>query len=151
MQNGTLNAIFVMAAAALSLVSSSSFLVDAYAQSGRTQCQTGALIGYGGTIFGVANVCTDGYIINADLATKYLPQSGRVFEAWLVDDIYGSGYVLSMGKFLSSGTLSFNQIMTNARTYTDIVVTQEPANDLSPFPSWSNTVAQTWLLPPFGL
>jgi hypothetical protein len=144
--------IFVMTAAAVLTLKKASLVVsDAYVQSGRTQCQTGALIGYAGIMFGVANVCTDGYTINVDLATNYLPQSGRVFEAWFVDDVYGSGYTLSMGKFLSSGTLSFNQIMTNARTYTDIVVTQEPANDLSPFPSWSNTVAQTWLLPPFGL
>jgi hypothetical protein len=151
MQNSTTIPIFVVAAVALSLIATSSILADAYAQSGQTQCQIGALLGYAGTIFGVANVCTDGSIINVDLATNYLPQSGKVFEAWLVDDVYGSGYVLSIGKFLSSGTLSFNQIMTNARTYTDIIVTQEPANDLSPFPSWSNAVAQTWLLPPFGL
>ncbi|MGN6632735.1 MAG: hypothetical protein ACTHKP_10940 [Nitrososphaeraceae archaeon] len=40
--------------------------------------------------------------------------------------------------------------MKNATTYTDIVVTQEPTGDLSPLPSWSNALAQTWLLPPFG-
>jgi hypothetical protein len=151
MQNSTIIATCVMVAAALSLVGTSSFLADAYAQSERTQCQTGALIGYGGTIFGLANVCTNGYTINVDLATNYLPQSGKVFEAWLVDDAYqGSGYALSMGKILASGTLGFQEIMTNAKTYTDIVITQEPANDLSPLASWSNSVAQTWLLPPFG-
>ncbi len=80
-----------------------------------------------------------------------MPQSGKVFEAWLVDDAYGgSGYALSMGKILNSGTLGFHEIMTNAKTYTDIVITQEPADDLSPLASWSNSVAQTWLLPPFG-
>jgi hypothetical protein len=31
-----------------------------------------------------------------------------------------------------------------------IVVTQQPANSHSPLPSWSNSVAQTWLIPPFG-
>jgi hypothetical protein len=149
MQNGTIIAIFVIAA--LSLVGTSSLLANAYAQSEQTKCQTGALIGYGGTVFGVANVCTDGYTINVDIATNYQPQSGKVFEAWLVDDYYGgSGYALSMGKILASGTLGFQEIMTNAKTYTDIVITQEPADDLSPLASWSNSVAQTWLTPPFG-
>jgi hypothetical protein len=55
-----------------------------------------------------------------------------------------------MGKVLNTGTLSFDEIQTNARTWTDIVVTQQPADSLSPLPSWSNSVAQTWLAPPFG-
>jgi hypothetical protein len=140
--------IFVMAA--LSLALASSVVTSAYAQES-TKCQTGALLGYGGTIFGLANVCTNGYTINVDLASNYLPQSGKVFEAWLVDNAGGgSGYALSMGKILQSGTLSFNEIMNNAKTYTDIILTQEPNNDLSPLASWSNSVAQTWLIPPFG-
>ena len=50
-----------------------------------------------------------------------------MFEAWLVDDFYkGSGYVLSIGKILNSGTLRFHENTNNARTYTDIVVIQEP-------------------------
>lgn len=150
MQNSTIIALVVMVAA-LSLVGTSSVAADAYAQAERTKCQTGALIGYGGTVFGLANVCTNGYTINVDIATDYQPQSGKVFEAWLVDDAYeGSGYALSMGKILASGTLGFQEVMTNAKTYTDIVITQEPANDLSPLASWSNSVAQTWLIPPFG-
>jgi len=55
-----------------------------------------------------------------------------------------------MGKFTNSGTLTFHEIMNNAKTYTEMVITQEPANDLSPLVSWSNSVAQTWLIPPFG-
>lgn len=141
--------------AALALLLASSFLVKAYAQSAQSEpmkCQTGALIGYGGTIFGLSNVCTNGYNIDVDLTTNYIPQSGKVFEAWLVDDLSkGSGYALSMGKFLNSGTLRFHEIMNNAKTYTDIVITQEPASDLSPLASWSNALAQTWLIPPFGL
>ena len=152
MQNSTMIAIFVMVAAALSLEGTSSvFSADAYAQSERTQCQKGALIGYGGTVFGLANVCTNGYTINVDLATNYQPPSGKVFEAWLVDDGYGgSGYALSMGKILNTGTLGFQEIMTNAKTYTDIVITLEPENDPSPLAAWSDSVAQTWLIPPFG-
>jgi hypothetical protein len=65
------------------------------------------------------------------------------------DDYKGSGYMLSMGK-LNSGILHFHEVMNDAKTYTDIVITQEPAGDLSPLASWSNSVTQT-LLPPFGL
>lgn len=138
----------------LALLVVSSVLVKAYAQSAQTKpikCQTGALIGYGGTIFGLADVCTNGNLIDVDITTNYIPQPGKVFEAWLVDDLSkGSDYALSMGKILNSESLRFQEVMNNATTYTDIVVTQEPAGDLSPLPSWSNAVAQTWLLPPFG-
>ena len=54
-----------------------------------TKCQTNALIGLGGVIFGIANVCTDGYTINVDLTTNYLPKEDWVFNAWLVDDSGG--------------------------------------------------------------
>jgi hypothetical protein len=141
----------------VALLSMSSVLVKVYAQTPQTpqtkpiKCQTGALIGYGGTIFGLADVCTNGNLIDVDITTNYIPQPGKVFEAWLVDDLSkGSDYALSMGKILNSGGLRFQEVMNNATTYTDIVVTQEPAGDLSPLPSWSNAVAQTWLLPPFG-
>jgi hypothetical protein len=148
MQKGIV-AIFMTAA--LSLAIAPSVLVNAQAQEEQTTCQTGALLGYGGTIFGLANVCTNGYTINVDLATNFLPPSGKVFEAWLVDDDnVGSGYALSMGKVLKSGTLGFDEIMTNAKTYTDIAVSLEPANDLSPLISWSDSVAAYWLTPPFG-
>jgi len=137
--------------AALGLAIAPSALANVQAQAEPTKCQTGALIGYGGTVFGVANLCTNGYTINVDLATNYQPKEGWVFNAWLVDDSYeGSGYPLVMGKVLDQGTLSFDEIQTNARTWTDIVVTQQPANSLSPLPSWSNSVAQTWLVPPMG-
>ena len=115
------------------------------------KCQTNALIGVGGVIFGAANVCTNGYTINVDLATNYLPKEDWVFNAWLVDDAgNGSGYAAVMGKILETGDLQFTEVQTNARTWTDIVVTQQPADSLSPLPSWSNSVATTWLAPPFG-
>ncbi|MFZ0554343.1 MAG: hypothetical protein WAM26_03535 [Nitrososphaeraceae archaeon] len=121
------------------------------AQTEPLKCQRGALIGYGGTVFGLADVCTNGHRIDVDIATNFIPQSGKVFEAWLVDDAFeGSGYALSMGKILATGTLDFREVMNNAMTYTDIVITQEPDNDPSPLASWSNSVAETWLIPPFG-
>ena len=117
----------------LTLLMMSSVLVKAYAQTAQTKpikCQTGALIGYGGTIFGLADVCTNGNLIEVDITTNYIPQPGKVFEAWLVDDLSkGSDYALSMGKILNSGSLRFQEVMNNATTYTDIVVTQEPAGD----------------------
>jgi hypothetical protein len=132
----------------------SSLLAKTYAQSVQIKpikCQTDALLGYGGTIFGLADVCTNGNMIDVGITTNYIPQPGKVFEAWLVDDFSkGSDYALSMGKVLNSGILRFHEVMNNATTYTDIVVTQEPAGDLSPLASWSNAVAQTLLLPPFG-
>jgi hypothetical protein len=147
-----LNVIAAFMLTTLALLVSSSALVKAYAQFEPIKCQTNALIGYGGSIFGLANVCTNGNKINIDISTNYVPHSGKVFEAWLIDDgPKGSGYFLSMGKLLNSGILHFNQVMNNATTYTDIVITQEPAGDLSPLASWSNSVAQTWLLPPFGM
>lgn len=107
-----------------------------------------SLIGDGCTVFGLANSCTNGHTINVDIATNYMPEVGKEFEAWLVDDYYeGSGYALRMNKILESGTLGFHEIMTRAKTYTDIVIAQKPANDLSPLASWSNAVAQTWLIP----
>ena len=138
----------------LALLAMSSVLVKAYAQTTESKpikCQTDALIGYGGTIFGLSDVCTNGNLIDVDITTNHIPQSGKVFEAWLVNDFSkGSDYALSMGKILNSGGLRFQEVMNNATTYTDIVVTQEPAGDLSPLPSWSNAVAQTWLIPPFA-
>jgi hypothetical protein len=142
--------IAILLTTVVSLTIASLSLEDAQAQVEPTKCQTGALIGYGGVIFGVSNICTNGYTVNVDLATNYKPKEGWVFNAWLVDDSYGgSGYALGMGKILDSGTLSFNEIQTNARTWSDIVVTQQPADSLSPLPSWSNSAAQTWLAPPF--
>ena len=74
-----------------------------------------------------------------------------MFNAWLEDDSGGgSDYPLVMGKILETGDLQFTEVQTNARTWTDIVVTQQPADSLSPLPSWSNSVASTWLSPPFG-
>jgi hypothetical protein len=148
MQKGII-AITIIAALGLAVAPSALTNVQATAQA--VTCQNGALIGYGGTIFGATHVCTNGYTVTVDLSTNYLPKEGWVFNAWLVDDSYeGSGYPLVLGKILESGTLSFDEIQTNARTWTDIVVTQQPQNSLSPLPSWSNSVAQTWLSPPFG-
>jgi hypothetical protein len=76
-----LNVIAAFVLTTLALLVSSSALVKTYAQLEPTKCQTNALIGYGGSIFGLANVCTNGNKINVDISTNYVPQSGKVFEA----------------------------------------------------------------------
>ena len=67
----------------------------------------------------------NGHTINVDIATTYLPEVGKGFGAWLIDDYYeGSGYALRMDKILESGTLGFHELMVSAKTYTDVVITQ---------------------------
>ena len=66
------------------------------------------------------------HTINVNIATNYLPEAGKVFEAWLVDVYYeGSGYALRMNKILEFETLGFHEIMTRDNSYTDIVMTQK--------------------------
>ena len=113
--------------------------------------QTGALVGYGGQIFGLADVTTDGHNTQINVATDFLPPAGKTYEVWLVDgNYYASGYPLSLGQLDSSGNLKFSENMVNSLTYTDIVVTVEPSDDKDPKPAWSNSVAAYWLAPPFG-
>lgn len=113
--------------------------------------QTGALVGYGGRIFGLVDVSSDGHQTEATIATNYIPPSGKVFEAWMVDGgAYASGYPLSLGQITSSGKLKFDEYMVNAYTYTNIVVTVEPSDDKDPKPNWSQQVGVYLLAPPFG-
>lgn len=115
------------------------------------QTQTGVLVGYGGQLFGVADISTNGNTIEVDIATDFLPPPGKVFEAWLVDGGGGaSGYPLSIGQLFASGTLKFNEHMVNADTYTDLIITIEPVNDLDPGGDWSQTVGAYLLASPFG-
>lgn len=123
----------------------------AFAQQPEPVEQTYALIGYGGIVFGLANVEVDGKHLSIDISTAYTPNANKEFEAWLVDDFFeGSGYSLSLGAINSNGTLKFDQNMMNPYTYTHLQVTSEPENDLDPLPAWSDTVGITMLVPPFG-
>jgi hypothetical protein len=122
----------------------------AVAQEGMNS-QQGVLIGYGGQVFGVANVASNGHSTKVDLVTDFVPNPDMVFEAWLVDGNYAaSGYPLSLGQFIKDGTLQFDENMVNSNTYTDIMVTMEPRNDLDPKPAWSNAVGAYYMAPPFG-
>ena len=112
--------------------------------------QSGALIGYGGQIFGLADVSTDNHKTNIKVVSDLVPPAGKVFEVWMVDGNYAaSGYPLSLGQ-ISNGTLKFYEDMVYAPTYTDLVVTLEPQDDKDPKPAWSQSVAAYWLAPPFG-
>jgi hypothetical protein len=115
------------------------------------QTQTGVLVGYGGQLFGAVDISTNGRTTEVAIATDYLAPPGKVFEAWLVDGGGGaSGYPLSLGQLFLSGTLKFNEHMVNAYTYTDLIITVEPVNDLDPGGAWSQTVAAYVLAEPFG-
>ena len=113
--------------------------------------QSGALLGYGGQIFGLVDVSTDNHEAKINVASDFLPPSGKVFEVWMVDGNYAaSGYPLSLGQIAADGTLKYNENLVFAPTYTDLVVTLEPENDKDPKPAWSQSVAAYWMIPPFG-
>lgn len=139
--------------ALLSLFVSSAFLTagNAFGQSGQIKQGTLAIVGYGGLVFGLANVESDGKNLSIKISTPYVPPKGEEFEAWLVDDSRrGSGYSLSLGAINEDGTLNYTGHLINAYTYTHIQITTEPKNDLDPKAAWSNTVGITKLVPPFG-
>ena len=113
--------------------------------------QSGALLGYGGQIFGLVDVSTDTHKTKVNIASDFLPPSGKVFEVWMVDGNYAaSGYPLSLGQISSDGTLTYNENLVYAPTYSDLVVTLEPQDDKDPKPAWSQSVAAYWMAPPFG-
>jgi anti-sigma-K factor RskA len=109
------------------------------------------MLGYGGQIFGLVDVSTDNHRTKVNIASDFLPPSGKVFEVWMVDGNYAaSGYPLSLGQISSDGTLTYNENLVYAPTYSDLVVTLEPQDDKDPKPAWSQSVAAYWLVPPFG-
>lgn len=125
---------------------------NAQATSTTVQTQSGVLVGYGGQLFGLVDISTNGRTTEVNIATDFLPPPGKVFEAWLVDGGGGaSGYPLSLGQlYTSSGTLKYNEHLVNAYTYTDLIITVEPVNDLDPGGAWSQTVGAYLLASPFG-
>ena len=54
------------------------------------------------------------------------------------------------GQFVKDSILQFDESLINSNTYTDIMVTMEPRNDLDPKPTWSNAMGAYYLAPPFG-
>ena len=127
--------------------------MQAYAQGNLTgvASQSGALIGYGGQIFGLADISTNDHWTTINIASDFLPPAGKVFEVWMVDGNYAaSGYPLSLGQISPTGTLKFYENLVYAPTYTDLIVTLEPQNDKDPKPAWSQSVAGYWMTPPFG-
>ena len=124
---------------------------NAQATSTTEQTQSGVLVGYGGQLFGLVDISTNGRTTEVNIATDFLPPPNSVFEAWLVDGGGGaSGYPLSLGQLFPSGTLKFNEHLVNAYTYTDLIITVEPVNDLDPGGAWSQTVGAYLLANPFG-
>ena len=140
--------IFLSLIAAVVLVPMGGQIMNANAA---TPNQTGVLVGYGGQVFGLVDVSSDGHQTEITSSTNFIPPSGKVFEAWIVDGNYAaSQYPLSLGQFAPGGKLKFDENMVNAHTYTDVVVTLEPQDDKDPKPAWSQSVAAYWMPPPFG-
>jgi len=125
---------------------------QAYAQGNVTAAsQSGALIGYGGQIFGLADISTNDHWTKINIVSDFLPPAGKVFEVWMVDGNYAaSGYPLSLGQISATGTLKYHENLVYAPTYTDLIVTLEPQNDKDPKPAWSQSIAGYWMIPPFG-
>jgi len=125
--------------------------MQANAQGNATASQSGALLGYGGQIFGLADVSTNDHLTKISLTSGFIAPSGKVFEVWMVDGNYrASGYSLSLGQISPTGTLKYIESLVYSPTYTDLVVTLEPQNDKDPKPAWSQSIAAYWMIPPFG-
>ncbi len=101
---------------------------------------------FGGAVVGSFETEWDGNELKIEVEVDISPPSGYVFEGWLVD-AGGTGYKLSLGQ-LDSGELEFEQDMVNPFTYTFLVITMEPANDLDP--NAGPLVAGANLPSPFG-
>ena len=141
---------FVLGLGSIVVIQGAASLQTATAQQGMAT-QNGVILGYGGQVFGVVNVASNGHSLKISAVTDLVPNQDHVFEAWLVDGNYAaSGYPLSLGQFIKDGSLSYSENLVNAYTYTDIAVTMEPRDDLDPKPSWSNQVGIYLLSPPFG-
>ena len=65
-----------------------------------------------------------------------------------MEDVGGSDYKLSLGKFSKNGTLDYTTTMVNPYTFTQFIVTREPFED--PDPNAAATLAGEELVSPFG-
>jgi hypothetical protein len=111
--------------------------------------QTGALLGYGKQIFGLADISTDDNLTKISIRSGFITPSGKVFEVWMVDGNYrASGYPLSLDQISPTGTLKYIEVWFTPPPIQNLVVTLEPENDKDPKPNWSQAVAAYWLAPP---
>jgi hypothetical protein len=102
--------------------------------------------GFGDEKIGTVTIDANADTINLNSNVTAKPGQDKVFEGWLVDD-KGSGYKLSVGKYDGS-VLTFSQAMVNPFTYSQFIITEEPANDLDP--NAAATYGGTDLRPPFS-
>lgn len=135
--------------ASLIFVAISAFPIPSgYAQS---IDQSNIIVAPTGDVFGFVDIKSDGHSLDIKGLSNYLPPSGNVFEAWLLDGGSGaSGYPLSIGEFTDNLTLSYDANLVNPFTYTDLFVTIEPQDDPDPKPATSVTVGLAPLSVPFG-
>ena len=104
---------------------------------------------FGGDVVGSFEIEWDGNELEIEVEVDISAPDGYVLEGWLVD-LRAPGdpnYKLSLGQ-LEDGELEFEQNMVNPFTYTLLVITMEPANDLDP--NAGPPVAGVKLPSPFG-
>jgi hypothetical protein len=102
---------------------------------------------FGGEEIGSYAIIHDNNKIQVSIGVDVQPSStDNVLEAWLVD--VRTGYYHSLGMLDSDGKLSLIQSMVNPYVYDQIVITEEPADNLNPNPT--ETIGGADIPSPFG-
>jgi hypothetical protein len=102
--------------------------------------------GFGNETIGSASFDTHDNTLDISINMTAVPKQDKVFEAWLVD-AGGSNYKLSLGA-IAGDSLKTSQRMLNPYTYTQLIITEEPRNDVDP--NAAGTYGGVDLPPPFG-
>jgi len=142
----------VLSVATFSDVTSVPFIQDVNAQGAQNLIQgpitraTGNDT-FGGEEIGSYAVIHDNNKIQVSIGVDVQPTvADNVLEAWLVD--VRTGYYHSLGMLDSDGKLSLIQSMVNPYVYDQIVITEEPADNLEPNPA--ETIGGAEIPSPFG-
>lgn len=129
-----------------------SFIQDVNAQGAQNLIQ-GAITSatgnntFGGEEIGSYAVIHDDNKIQVSVGVDVQPTvADNVLEAWLVDA--RTGYYHSLGMLDSEGKLSLIQSMVNPYVYDQIVITEEPSDNLAPSPA--ETIGGADIPGPFG-
>ncbi|MGC1132323.1 MAG: hypothetical protein WA941_05845 [Nitrososphaeraceae archaeon] len=142
----------VMSITAISNMASVSVIQDANAQGAQNLIQGLITRATGNDTFGDEEIGSyaiihDNNKIQVSIEVDIQPTvTDNVLEAWLVD--VRTGYYHSLGMLDPDGKLSLIQSMVNPYVYDQIVVTEEPADNLEPNPA--DTVGGAELPSPFG-
>jgi uncharacterized protein YunC (DUF1805 family) len=102
--------------------------------------------GFGTEKIGTLSIDVQEKTIDTAVNMTGVPKQDKVFEAWLVD-ADGSNYKLSLGA-LDGNSLNTSDHMVNPFTYTEFIITEEPADDVDP--NAAGTYSGAELQVPFG-